>query len=70
MRFIGREVENLYNNGEKFMSSNRFRVWLNNEYLSEHPSIRGSSEAYSKAVTQSAMDKLLYKIFQSRECFS
>ena len=42
----------LYNNGEKFMSSNRFRVWLNNEYLSEHPEYSWIKEAYSKAVTQ------------------
>mgnify|MGYP000072356443 CR=1 FL=1 len=43
----------LYNKGEKFMSSNRFRVWLNNEYLSEHPEYSWIKEAYSKAVTQS-----------------
>ena len=43
----------LYDNGEKFMSSNRFRVWLNNEYLSEHPEYSWIKEAYSKAVTQS-----------------
>ena len=43
----------LYNNGEKFMSSNRFRVWLNNEYRSEHPEYSWIKEAYSKAVTQS-----------------
>ena len=43
----------LYNNGEKFMSSNRFRVWFNNEYLSEHPEYSWIKEAYSKAVTQS-----------------
>ena len=42
----------LYDNGEKFMSSNRFRVWLNNEYLSEHPEYLWIKEAYSKAVTQ------------------
>ena len=35
------------------MSSNRFRVWLNNEYLSEHPEYSWIKEAYSKAVTQS-----------------
>ena len=43
----------LYDNGEKFMSSSRFRVWLNNEYLSEHPEYSWIKEAYSKAVTQS-----------------
>ena len=40
----------LYNNGEKFMSSNKFRVWLNNEYLPQHPEYSWIKEAYSKAV--------------------
>ena len=43
----------LYDNGEKFMSSRRFRVWLNNEYLPQHPEHSWIKEAYSKAVTQS-----------------
>ena len=43
----------LYDNGEKFMSSSRFRVWLNNEYLPQHPEYFWIKEAYSKAVTQS-----------------
>ena len=43
----------LYDNGEKFMSSSRFRVWLNNEYLPQHPEHSWIKEAYSKAVTQS-----------------
>ena len=43
----------LYDNGEKFMSSSRFRVWLNNEYLPQHPEYSWIKEAYSKAVTQS-----------------
>ena len=43
----------LYDNGEKFMSSNKFRVWLNNKYLPEHPEYSWIKEAYSKAVTQS-----------------
>lgn len=43
----------LHDNGEKFMSSNKFRVWLNNEYLPEHPEYSWIKEAYSKAVTQS-----------------
>ena len=42
----------LYDNGEKFMSSNKFRVWLNHEYLSEHPEYSWIKEVYSKAVTQ------------------
>ena len=43
----------LHDNGEKFMSSNKFRVWLNNEYLPQHPEYSWIKEAYSKAVTQS-----------------
>ena len=42
----------LHENGKKFMSSNQFRVWLNNEYLSKHPEYFWIREAYSKAVTQ------------------
>ena len=42
----------LYDKGEKFMSSNKFRVWLNNEYLLNHPEYSWIKEAYSKAVTQ------------------
>lgn len=43
----------LHDNGEKFMSSNKFRIWLNNEYLPNHPEYVWIKEAYSKAVTQS-----------------
>ena len=39
--------------GKKFMSSNKFRIWLNNEYLPQHPEYSWIKEAYSKAVTQS-----------------
>ena len=42
----------LHENGEKFMSSNKFRVWLNNEYVPKHPEYSWIKEAYSKAVTQ------------------
>lgn len=42
----------LQENGKKFMSSNKFRVWLNNEYLPNHPEYSWIKEAYSKAVTQ------------------
>lgn len=43
----------LHDNGKKFMNSNKFRVWLNNEYLPVHPECSWIKEAYSKAVTQS-----------------
>ena len=42
----------LHEKGEKFMSSNRFRVWLNYEYLPSHPEYSWIKNAYSKAVTQ------------------
>ena len=42
----------LHKNGERFMSSSKFRVWLNNEYLPNHPEYSWIKEAYSKAVTQ------------------
>ena len=42
----------LHENGKKFMSSNIFRVWLNNEYVPKHPEYSWIKEAYSKAVTQ------------------
>ena len=42
----------LHENGKKFMSSSQFRVWLNNEYLPNHPECSWIKEAYSKSVTQ------------------
>ena len=42
----------LHESGKKFMSSSRFRVWLNNEYLPSHPEYSWIKEAYSKSVTQ------------------
>ena len=46
----------LHENGEKFMSSSQFRVWLNNEYLPSHPECSWIKEAYSKSVTQAVND--------------
>ena len=46
----------LYESGKKFMSSNQFRVWLNNEYLPSHPECSWIKEAYSKSVTQAVND--------------
>ena len=43
----------LHEDGKKFMSSNKFKIWLNNEYLPQHPEYSWIKEAYSKAVTQS-----------------
>ena len=46
----------LHENGKKFMSSHQFRVWLNNEYLPDHPEYAWIKEAYSKAVKKSIED--------------
>ena len=46
----------LHENGEKFMSSSQFRVWLNNEYLPNNPEYSWIKEAYSKSVTQAVND--------------
>lgn len=61
----------LYNNGEKFMSSSKFRVWLNNEYLPEHPEYSWIKEAYSKAITQSVNNAqtAFTKFFEHKSAF-
>ena len=46
----------LHESGKKFMGSSRFRVWLNNEYLPNHPKYSWIKEAYSKSVTQAVND--------------
>ena len=46
----------LHESGKKFMSSSRFRVWLNNEYLPNHSEYSWIKEAYSKSVTQAVND--------------
>ena len=43
----------LHENSERFMSSHQFRIWLNNEYIPNHPEYAWIKEAYSKAITQS-----------------
>lgn len=49
--YISHNME-LYKRDEKFMSSNKFRLWLNHEYIPEHPDHMWIKEAYSKARTQ------------------
>lgn len=51
--YLARNKE-LHENGEKFISSSQFRVWLNNEYLSSHPEYSWIKEVSSKSVTQAA----------------
>ena len=41
----------LYESGKKFMSSNQFMVWLNDEYLPSHPEYSWIKETYSISVT-------------------
>ena len=58
----------LYDNGEKFMSSHKFRLWLNNEYLPDNPDKIWIKEAYSKAVTQLVNNgQTAFKKFFDRE---
>lgn len=53
------------------MSSNKFRVWLNNEYLPQHPEYSWIKEAYSKAVTQSVNNTqtAFVKFFNHKSAF-
>ena len=46
----------LHDNGEKFMTGKRFSVWLNNEYIPNHPDKAWIKDAYSKAVKKSIED--------------
>ena len=41
-----------YENGEKFMSSAAFRLWINNEYLPRNPDKSWIKDVSSKSVTQ------------------
>ena len=61
----------LHENGKKFMSSNKFRVWLNNEYLPNHPEYSWIKEAYSKAVTQAVNNgqTAFIKFFNHKSAF-
>lgn len=46
----------LYEKGEKFMTGKSFSVWLNNEYIPDHPDKQWIKDAYSKAVKKSIED--------------
>ena len=61
----------LHENGKKFMSSNKFRVWLNNEYVPKHPEYSWIKEAYSKAVTQAVNNgqTAFIKFFNHKSAF-
>ena len=47
---------NLHDQGEKFMTGKSFSVWLNNEYIPNHPDKAWIKEVYSKAVKKSIED--------------
>ena len=68
--YLAHNIE-LHENGEKFMSSNKFRVWLNNEYLPQHPEYLWIKEAYSKAVTQAVQNgqAAFTKFFKQENAF-
>ena len=46
----------LYDKGEKFMTGKSFSVWLNHEYIPNHPEKVWMKEAYSKVVKKSVED--------------
>lgn len=46
----------LYENGESFMSGKAFSVWLNNEYIPNHPDKLWIKDVYAKAVKKSIED--------------
>ena len=53
---------NLHDQGEKFMTGKSFSVWLNNEYIPNHPDKAWIKEAYSKAVQfQSEQEDTMYQ---------
>lgn len=45
--------KDLYDKGGKFMTGKSFSVWLNNEYIPDHPDKAWIKEVYSKAVKKS-----------------
>ena len=46
----------LYDKGEKFMTGKSFSVWLNNDYIPNHPDKAWIKEVYSKAIKKSIED--------------
>ena len=63
--------KDLYDKGGKFMTGKSFSVWLNNEYIPDHPDMAWIKEVYSKAVKKSDRKWMysVYKIFQTSERF-
>ncbi|MDO4327476.1 MAG: transposase [bacterium] len=61
----------LHETGKTFMSSHQFRVWLNHEYLPNHPEHSWIKEAYSKAVTQAVNhgQRAFKRFFEHKSAF-
>ena len=48
--------KSLYDKGEKFLTGKSFSVWINQEYLPEHPELQWIKEVSSKSVKKSMED--------------
>ena len=48
--------KSLYDKGEKFLTGKSFSVWMNQEYLPEHPELQWIKEVSSKSVKKSMED--------------
>ena len=48
--------KSLYDNGQKFLTGKSFSVWMNQEYLPEHPELQWIKEVSSKSVKKSMED--------------
>ncbi len=61
----------LHDKGEKFMTGKSFSVWLNNEYIPNHPDKMWIKDVYSKAVKKSIEDgcTAFTKFFKHQSAF-
>ena len=61
-----------HDNGEKFMTGKSFSVWLNNEYIPDHPDKAWIRDVYSKAVKKSIEDgcTAFTRFFKHQSAFS
>ena len=48
--------KSLYDNGQKFLTGKSFSVWMNQEYLPDHPELQWIKEVSSKSVKKSMED--------------
>ena len=61
----------LHDKGEKFMTGKSFSVWINNEYIPNHPDKMWIKDVYSKAVKKSIEDgcTAFTKFFKHQSAF-